>query len=431
LRDRAPLAALTLAFGVVTLAAGSGGAAIGRADAEARGPAREVVAYWGGWSVSEDEPVFPRDLPVDRLTTLVWFAVRYDPSTRGCGLVTESERYNAVERRFAAVESVDGSADPRAGAVLRGSWRQLALLRAQHPNLRILASIVSPWGSGELAPAARSPAARRRFARSCVDLLVRGIVPGVAEPLPGLFDGIDVDWEYPDGPRQRRQLTLLVAELRRELDAAGPGHLLTIAAQASPHAPEKYELEAIHPYLDWINLMTYDQHGSWDTRTNFHAPLRRSPGLPDHGLTLERTVELYLAAGVPPEKLVLGVPFYGRGWRGVRSKGDGLYAPARCGKRHATCPARNPERPQLFGAADYRVLEPLYAAGPLYRDETAQQVWTFDPERRVFWTSDDPQTIRAKMAFVREQGLRGAMIWEITQDTDDGALLDAVVSGLG
>ena len=385
---------------------------------------REIVAYYPSWSVRESRPFLPRDIPADSLTTLVYFAVTVDERRGTCSL---GDVDLAVRRPFGAGESVDGVADSTRAGTLRGVLGQLRELRAAHPDLRILASVVSWWGTEQLARPAATARSRKRFSRSCVDLLIRGNLPGVDEPVPGLFDGIDVDWEYPRGDEQRADFTRLLRELRRQLDAIRPGLTLTAALPASPHLPAQFDLDAIVVPLDWINLMAYDQHGAWDRRTGFNAPLFPSAGVHDARLTIDASVRLLLDSGVPPEKLTLGLPFYGRGWRAVPRPKDGLGQRSRCGRQRPTCPAPHPTHP---GVLEYRDLARLYAAGPVFRDPVAQQVWTYDPRSRVFWTSDDPETIRAKMAYAVDRGLRGAMIWEIAQDSEDFALLSAVVAGL-
>ncbi len=421
--------ASSLLLAVVLAVLGAGVALAQASGARAgTGPAasHEVVAYWGGWS-SDNNRFLARDIPADRVTVLIYFSARLDPRTDTCTLTPSSgDRRRNIGRRFSADESVDGILDRRGRKVLRGNLGQLQELRARHPELRILASIASPFGSQELARPASTKQRRARFVRSCINLLIHGRIPG-KNASPGLFDGIDIDWEFPQGPRRRRDFTLLLSEFRRQLDGVGGGKLLTTATPAAPQAPSHFQLGKIHRHVDWINLMGYDLHGAWDARTNFLAPLMLSPGLPDDGLTIDDAVQLYLAEGVPPRKLVLGVPFYGRGWRGVPPGAHGLGQPVRCWKRRTTCPAKHPDHP---GVAFFGELADLYAAGPLFRDSIAQQVWTYDRKTRTFWTSEDPGTLHAKMAYATALGLRGAMIWEISQDTDDSSLLNAVVDGL-
>src|SRR5262249_49342921 len=133
----------------------------------------------------------------------------------------------------------------------------------------------------------------------------------------------------------KQNYTLLLAALRKELDAAGKmdkrQYLLTIAAPAGPAVYANLELEKIAEHLDWINLMTYDFHGGWDQVSGHHAPLFASSKDTTKDETMrtkfnvDAAVKAYLAAKVPPEKVNIGVPFYGRGWGGTGKENNGLF----------------------------------------------------------------------------------------------------------
>ena len=415
---------------VVALVAVAMAVALGTAPLAGAGTAssdHEVVGYWGGWS-ADGNRYLVRDIPAGQLTTLIYHSAKIDTRRGTCTLARSlGERIRHSGRRYDATESVDGVADRRGRRILRGNLAQLQKLRDANPHLKILVSIAAGFGSTEFAGVAATSASRKRFVRSCVDLLIRGKVPG-KKATPGLFDGIDVDWEFPLDAEQRLDFTRLLAVFRRQLDRVDPDTPLTIATPAWPHANRDFELARIHEHVDWINLMGYDLHGAWDRRTNFLAPLRLAPGLPDDGLTIDKAVDVYLAEGVPPEKLVLGVPFYGRGWRGVRKRERGLGQPTRCGKAAASCPAPHPSHP---GVAPYSELAKKYASRRTFHEPVAQQVWTYDRKSRVFWTSESPLTIATKMVYLEGRGLRGAMIWEISQDTSDRDLLTAITDTLG
>jgi chitinase len=180
------------------------------------------------------------------------------------------------------------------------------------------------------------------------------------------------------------------------------------------------ELDRIHPLLDWINVMTYDYHGSWEPRgpTNFPAPLYTSSRDPSTGLDLsaDATIRAFLEAGVPPDKVNLGVPFFGRGWTGVAPADDGLY-------QEADKPAAG-----LYeaGVNDYGVLRALDF--PRFRDPESGSSWIFDGT--TFWSFDDPETLVHKAAYVMDRGLGGIMFWELAGDSRDGELIAAIDDGL-
>ncbi|HMA97644.1 MAG TPA: glycoside hydrolase family 18 protein, partial [Polyangiaceae bacterium] len=295
------------------------------------------------------------------------------------------------------------------------------------------------WSKG-FSDAALTDESRKALASSCIEMFIKGNLPlldgdpaGGTGAAAGVFDGIDIDWEYPaaagnDGtvfrPEDTANFTALLAEFRRQLNAIDPRLLLTIAAPAGQDKIDKIEAGRIHESLNWINLMTYDMHGAWDRSgpTNFHAPLYASPNDPSTGIakqySADAAVSAYLAAGVPANKVVIGVPFYGRGWTGVPNVNDGL---------HQSSPQISPA-PGTYeaGIEDYKVLKALGAPG--HRDTVTQAYWTFS--NSTFWSYDDPIAIATKMAYVKSKNLLGAMVWELDGDTPDGELLNAVASGL-
>ena len=216
-------------------------------------------------------------------------------------------------------------------------------------------------------------------------------------------------------PEDTQNYTLLLAEFRRQLDELDPNLLLTVATPAGQATYSKMQLNQIHPYLNWINIMSYDLHGAWETTTNFQAHLRLAPG-DTTGLSVQNAVQGYLAAGVPANKLIVGIPFYGRGWTGVRNQNNGLYQPA-SGAAPGTYEA---------GIEDYKVLKTLNM--PSFRDPVTGGFWLYDGN--TFWSYDDPQVIQEKMTWLKSLGLRGAMIWSLDGDDATGTLTNAVYSGL-
>jgi chitinase len=198
--------------------------------------------------------------------------------------------------------------------------------------------------------------------------------------------------------------------------------LLTIAAPAGPDKYARLELNKIHKYLNWINLLTYDFHGTWESRTNFLAPLYDSPSDPDLalGFNVNRVVSDYVHAGVPPKKLVLGIPFYGRGWAGVPDINHGLY-------QSSTGPAAGTYE---AGVEDYKVLKNLEATYGKYWDSASQAFWIYSPQTGIFWTYDNPLSVANKGYYITDKfgGLGGGMFWELSGDDAQGSLITALYS---
>jgi chitinase len=242
---------------------------------------------------------------------------------------------------------------------------------------------------------------------------------------------LDIDWEYPASagatthfrPEDTRTYTALLVELRAQLDARGAidhrHYTLSAALPVSPAVYGRIDLARIHPALDYLHLMAYDIHGGWESSTAPLAALSRSPRDPagDHQVTIERVVGDYRAAGVPASKLIVGVPFYGRGWAGAApgAQGDGLYQPA-------SGPAPGSATP---GIDDYRMLVTRQGA-TAFRDAASAAFWTYDPVTHVLWSFDDATAIRVKRQFAIARGLGGVMCWDLSGDDDQGTLIRAL-----
>lgn len=315
-------------------------------------------------------------------------------------------------------------ANIRDGEVVEGfardteNLRALTGLRREHPDLRILVSVGGWTWSGGFSDAALTPRSRHRFVESAVRFVIDHDL-----------DGFDVDWEYPGlpgygnthRPEDRENFTALMSELRTALDAAGPAsgrqYLLTFAAGAFPDFLAHVEMEKVQAVVDYVNLMTYDfREAEGDSLTGHHAALFLHPGDPK-GLSADSAVRDFVGAGVPPEKLVLGVPFYGRVWGHVEAKGDGLQQPA------------GPPAERLD--TSYTALSALVGHEGFERhwDTWAQAPYLWNPEKRLFVTYEDPESLRVKCHYIREHGLAGAMFWEYNVDRT-GELLRTLFDGL-
>ncbi|HEX5432652.1 MAG TPA: glycosyl hydrolase family 18 protein, partial [Candidatus Angelobacter sp.] len=209
----------------------------------------------------------------------------------------------------------------------------------------------------------------------------------------------------------------LVAEFRRQLDEVRPGLLLTAALPAEPEYYRNFDLPQINQYLDYISIMAYDLHWNTETTTNFHSALYHAPADPSVSpLNLrfgDFAVRGFLAAGVPPSRIILGVPFYGKGWSGVPNKNHGLY-------QSAASPAQD--------GGSFRDLNalPKDADRQYYKDAGTCSVWY----KNVFWTYDCVQAMRQKTKYVRGKKLGGMMFWELSEDTDTLELLRTLQKGL-
>ena len=342
------------------------------------------------------------------------------------------------QRAYSAPESVDGKADDIADkTALRGAFNQLRKLKALHPQLKVLMSIggANQANSKGFSLAARTKGAREKFVNACLDLIIRGHLPhGVSAK--GVFDGLDIDWEYPTDcsssmkssggcvPEDTTNFTLLLAEFRRQLDEQGRRdgvrYQLTIASSAWADDYSKYEWQKIHPILDFINVMTYGLAPPGKTRPQ-SALYKSAKDTSDMAPTFntDYAVTRYMQEGVPANKIVMGVPFYAHGWQGVPDVNHGLYQKA-AGPAHGSIGE---------GEEQYNKLKTLKGFR-LFRDPETMSVWLFNSSAGVLWSFDDPSSLTVKMDYLKKKNLAGVMFWELSGDDESGSLLKAIYRGL-
>ena len=305
-----------------------------------------------------------------------------------------------------------------------GNFAELRRLKARHPHLRTLIAIGGWSWSARFSDVAATPEARRDFVESVITTFFRNHA--------GVFDGVDLDWEYPvrgglDGnrhrPQDRENYTLLVREFRRALDelgrAAARPYLLTIAGPAGLEHIGNLDVAALARSLDFINVMTYDYH-TGGAIAHFNAPLDAAAGDPTPRSHVRATVAAYRAAGLPAQKLVVGVPFFGHGYADVRSAGKGLFQPLKTGVSTKS----GTSNPWIGAIRYHRIADALRAGFTRYWEPRAGVPWLYDQSTSTWITYDDAQSLGLKSDFVRTQGLGGIMIWELSGD--DGTLLPAI-----
>lgn len=300
-----------------------------------------------------------------------------------------------------------------------GNFAELRRLKQLNPHLRLVVSIGGWTGSGKFSDAALTDSSRRLFTESAIDVFIR--------QTQGLFDGIDLDWEFPVSggletnvrrPADKENFTLLLAELRRQLDAEGARdsrhYELAIAVSANPRAIANLEIERIVPLLDFINVMTYDYHAG-SSRTGFNSPLYAAVGDPTASFNADVSIRAFREAGVPAAKLLVGIPFYGRAYGSVPNINGGLFQPG--------------GRPEGWrgGDGDWRTLSRTRLKDPRYVrhwESSARVPWLFDSTSGTWVSYDDPESVGEKVRYAREHGLGGVFIWEL--GGDDGSLMQAI-----
>ncbi|MFC8620569.1 glycosyl hydrolase family 18 protein [Micromonospora purpureochromogenes] len=369
---------------------------------------KKVVGYFAEWGV------YGRNYHVKNIHTsgsaakLTHILYAFGNTTGGRCAIGDS--YADYDKAYTAADSVDGVADTW-DQPLRGSFNQLRKLKKMYPHLKVIWSFGGWTWSGGFTQAAQNPAA---FADSCYNL--------VEDPRwADVFDGIDVDWEYPNacglqcdssGPNAFKNV---VGALRSKF---GSSALVTAAITADGSNGGKIDATdyaGAASSLNWLMPMTYDYFGAFNPQgpTAPHSPLTSYTGIPQQGFNSDAAIQKLKAKGVPASKLLLGIGFYGRGWTGVTQTAPG---------GTATGAAPGTYEP---GIEDYKVLKNTCPATSTIAGTAYAKCGS------NWWSYDTPSTIGGKMTYAKNQGLGGAFFWELSGDTGNGELIGAIKGGLG
>ena len=285
----------------------------------------------------------------------------------------------------------------------------LIALKKANPNLKVLYSIGGWTWSDQFSNVSAYKSSREKFATSSVRLMEKYG-----------FDGIDIDWEYPGQhgrdnafrPSDKENFTLLLKEIRKKLDVEGKKHnvhyLLTIAAGADQKYINHTDLGKAHQYLDYINVMCYDFYNGWYYQTGHHANLYTSTEEMFQKNSGEEAINRLIKTGVPSDKLVLGIPFYGRMWEKVIPINNGLY-------QTAMAPGVIIPYWDIVEKLKSRKYLKLY-------DESAKASYLWNAQDSIFISWETPKEIQLKSEFIKEKGLGGAMFWEYSLDKDQELL---------
>ncbi|WP_186446007.1 glycoside hydrolase family 18 protein [Paenibacillus cremeus] len=362
---------------------------------------KALIGYYSGWSTYNGKQV--ADLDGSQLTQINYAFAAIGPDLK----IALGDSYADVEQRFPN----DTGSEP-----FFGNLGQLVKLKQRYPQLKTLISVGGWSGSAHFSDVALTEASRTAFANSALAFILKY-----------KMDGIDIDWEYPVAggdpgnitrPEDKVNFTLLMKKLRETLDAQkakdGKTYLLSFAAAAGSSYINNVELSKLQTYVDYVNVMSYDMHGTWDSETGFNAPLYKDPAVGSASdIGIHDVMQLFLKAGVPSGKLVMGVPFYGYKYDQVANVNHGLYQSFQGGK-----------------ALTYAEIVSGYLnqGYTRYYNAASQAPYLYNGSSLISY--DDPESVQAKAAYVKSQGLAGAMIWTLGQDTVNRDLQSALYRGL-
>ena len=356
------------------------------------------MAYFGESGIYRNPPYYLRDLVRNGGAALL-DQLNYAHAAVTGGRCSLADRKADLETLYTKETSVDGTADDPASP-FRGYFHQLKELKKRYPDLKVFISLE---GTAASFREDAQPENVRAFVSSCVDIFLRGhFAPGVAEP--GIFDGIDVDWEYPQ-QADAENFRALLKEFRRQMNGVRHGLKLEIAVGDQPQMQPGTDFRQIARMVDEVGIMNYDYTGPWEHTTGFLAPLFSSSEAPRQYGSVAESIAAYEKAGVPRRKLLMGVPFYGYQWSGVDPANHGLYQKGK---------GNSQDKPYRL----IRELQPFYAK---FRHPESLAPWLFDGAN--FWTFEDPTSIAYKSSYAAHHHLGGIMIWELGDDTLEASLL--------
>ncbi|WWC71411.1 uncharacterized protein I206_105367 [Kwoniella pini CBS 10737] len=341
----------------------------------------------GNWQAASYTPEM---VPFDQLTHLNYAFAKITES----GEVILSVPTTDTEYPFRP-QNAFGDVATQQGHNLYGCLGAFFMLKKTNRNLKIMLSIGGVTYSHPFKGMG-SALWRNNFVKSAV-LLVENL---------GL-DGLDISYEFPSNDHEAASYAKLLKELRNELnnlaerlDQHKGQYLLSVAAPCGPDNMKHLQVKDMDQSLDFWNLMAYDFAGPWSTLTNHQANLYSKDA---NDLSVDKAVKFYKTNGVHSNKLVIGMPLYGRTFEQTGGLG------------------------QVFrgsNTVDYKTL-PLHG-GQVSKDTHLGASWSYDPHKKQFVSYDTPDIAMEKTEYISKHNLGGAMFWELAGDKSHKAL-DSIV----
>ncbi|WP_150269520.1 glycosyl hydrolase family 18 protein [Paenibacillus tepidiphilus] len=396
------------------------------APAPAADHPRKIIAYFPEWGDQANKGYYTVDkIPWGKITHINYAFAK----------VNAQNQIDFLDRTAAVEKDYPGQLTD---VPFKGHFNQLVKYKRLYPDVRTLISVGGWSASGGFYTMANTEAGRETFSNSVVSFL-----------RTYQFNGVDIDWEYPSGTAQSGNpndfgaaeplrdvnydnYVLLLKKLREKLDLAGAQdnqkYDLTVAATASSWILGGMKLGEANQYLDWANLMTYDFHGAWNGYVGPHSALypdardTETAALGTPVLNTDWAVRYYLGT-LPPEKIVIGVPYYSRGWKNVNGgvNNTGLYGSAATagGGADGDFGIWNDPAPEQPAGANpiWHILNLLKnPANQRYFDPVTKTPYLYNAAQKVFLTYEDQESLGYKLAYIKEKGLGGMMFWELTGD---------------
>lgn len=353
---------------------------------EPKGP--KIVCYFTSWSIYRDDRgrFNPEDVNPKLCTHIIYAFSTLDPATLQISM-----------------------ADPLADEDME-LYKRVTALKTANRQLKILLSLGGAADSEGLdqkySRLAANATARRNFARHAASFLVEH-----------RFDGLDVDWEFPNcdlgvcpsNPRDKENFVLLLENLREDFHEYSPPLLLTAAVSGDIETIEEaYLVPKIFKHLDFASIMAYDYYGDWSTVVGHYAPLQSAMDEMDPEKSIEYVVHALLAMGAPASQLVLGVPFYARSFTLANPRLNYIGSPS----KGAGKPGNVTHSPGVLSY--YEICSTIKAGGWSTMMDTRAGVYAYSGDQWVCF--DGPRSVTRKARFAQRVGLAGLMVWDLSMD---------------
>ncbi|PSU34821.1 glycoside hydrolase family 18 protein [Photobacterium lutimaris] len=402
----------------------------------------QLVLYYPDWQIYQKASPVLSELAIDNATHLVYAFLAV------CGPVTHSSEniQQLMEKRCAGkpighVVVLDEHAALKANlrgntshqTYYRGNFGQLKYLKEQNPDLTIIASI----GGWTLSEPFHTVTANQQYQAN----MIRSI-RALLKKYP-FFGGVQINWEYPGGyglsglglnerESEKQGYTQLLHGVRAELDKLGNEMLSSYELSITYNASQKHrgsiDWPKVSPLLSTVYLMSYDYHGPWRNIVGHHTNLHETPLTPE-GLSVSSQVQHLLEQSIPATKILIGSPFYGRGWKGVDNVSENNLEALTAKEIDGLSSSLTESGFIRYNDLSQHFLGNEENGFVYFYDQQAEAAVLYNPASKDYITFESPRSAKAKATYVNQQQLGGMFIWEVTADHQN-QLLDAISSGL-
>jgi chitinase len=379
----------------------------------------DIVVYLPNYSVQRGYSISKNLAPVARHIDYIVYAFA-KPNPRNGTIVLDNPDVDIGTQR-------DG--------IVHGNFAELRRIKKQFPHIKILLSV----GGWNYKDDFKTIADKRLFtkcAHSCVAILSHTTIDGKRYSYQGLFDGIDLDWEFDqkDAAQYSAAFERLSKKISEATNTKNKRYLYTVAIQPSLCFMQQElapNLKKIASHVNWINLMTYNFHGLWEQTANFNAPIFCTT--PEDKYCIHNVIKHLKTLGVPTKKIALGVPFYGHAYKGTLSLNNGLHQPTKGGADaddigNVSLTISKPGNIRFYDIA--RIIRNKSLEYTPHWNKTTYSSWLYNKERKIFISYDGVRALKTKTNYCTQQKLGGIMVWEISGDTPSNILTRTINKAL-